>query len=360
MRKRIGFFITDSAWKNYQRWIYDTVIALYAKGDDVVVITPRKSKLYTRLKRYGIEVLPFQRSGFLLADIPKLKVICRHLEVSSLVINHPRDIRLATLGTRQCNRPNIIFRRGTLPVHKKSWLDQWLIDRFVALVITNSKANRQEMKNNARCAFQKKPIEVVYSGIHSNSEKVSRPVVDPHKNGELLVGISNCSQDPEFSLRFFDQLEKAGIDPETLQLVVFQDWSSLSSFQKRIRTYYNSKYIRFARDINQFSEFLKHIDVYISPVQKSSFNYALLYAMAGKKPVVGINGGSNKEIIAHNQNGYLVEKFNFEALFDKLEELKDQNKRFAMGEKGKKMLQEKFSFRDSAEQLEQIVFSIPQ
>jgi len=64
-----------------------------------------------------------------------------------------------------------------------------------------------------------------------------------------------------------------------------------------------------------------------------------------KKPVVATNVGGIPELMKNNETGFLVEKGNSEELINKLSILiNDKEKREVMGNKGRKFVEENFSW----------------
>ncbi|MGM0498265.1 MAG: glycosyltransferase family 4 protein [Bacteroidota bacterium] len=357
MGKRIGFFISDSKWKNYHRWAYNTSKALYAEGYDVYVITPRKSKLYSRLKGYGMKVISYKKSGFMLMDLYRLSRICKGYKLDNLVINYPDDIRISALVAKYCSLEKLVFRRGTVPIKSRNGLDNHLAKKYISTVITNSRANKDAIRENKSSVFRNKPIEVVYNGIQEKSVSRDKREFDYHQNGELIVGLSNCANNRTFCKKFFEYLKKTNIDKERITFLIFPDWKHDSSFSGKVKQISSAGSVRLTGQETHLSEFMSKVDVYLSPLVENSFNYSLIYAMAQKKPVIGISGGSNPEIIGDQENGFLIEDDNFDELIEKIETLRDDRLRESMGENGFRTVENTFNFRQSAHQIQRILSS---
>ncbi len=75
-----------------------------------------------------------------------------------------------------------------------------------------------------------------------------------------------------------------------------------------------------------------------------------------KKPVVATNVGGIPEIMKENETGFLVEKGNSKELIEKLLLLiNDKEKRKIMGEKGRKFIEENFSWNIIAKEFLKIL-----
>ena len=355
MEKRIGFFISDNKWKNYHRWAYNTAKALYVEGYEVFVITPRQSKLHTRLKGYGMKVVNYKKSGIMLLDFYRLSKICKKYKLDNLVINYPDDIRVSALVAKYCLLEKLVFRRGTIPVKTKNKIDNYLAKKYISSVITNSKANMESIRANKSSVFRKKPIRVVYNGIQEKFSGSKMEGFDYHRNGELIVGLSNCANNSAFCTRFFEYLKKADIDKESITFLIFPDRKHGSYFSGNVKQISLPKSVRLTGQEAHLSEFMSKIDVYLSPVVENSFNYSLIYAMAQKKPVIGFSEGSNPEVIGDQENGFLVENDNFDELLEKIETLRDDKLRRSMGENGLRTVKNTFNFREAAHQIQKIL-----
>ena len=354
---KIGFFISDRKWSNYQRWVYNTAIALYAEGQEVEVVVSKKSHLYTRLKRYGIEVIAFRKSGFLPADAMRLYPICKERHLSNLIFNHPRDIRITGMVARFYSFNKLVFRLGTLPVKSRNQLDHYLVKKYVSSVITNSKANKEAMKKSRSSLFRDKPVTVIYNGIKntSNDEPIQIPDYKFRKNGEIIVGLSDCAHNRKFCKQLLDYLKYIDLDSEQIRFLIFPDWRSNSSFAQEFSKLKFPETVNFYPQKSHITDFMQNIDIYLSPVVGKSFNYSLVYAMAHRKPVLALYGGSNIEIVGNQRNGYLVEADQMEELLEKLNHLRDEQLRKTMGQEGMNLVRRKFTYQSSVKKIRQVV-----
>jgi len=68
--------------------------------------------------------------------------------------------------------------------------------------------------------------------------------------------------------------------------------------------------------------------------------------MAFSKPVIATNGGGTSEIVIDNENGFLIQPSDAEALINRIVRLiEDVGLRKQMGEKGHEMIRNKFDVR---------------
>jgi glycosyltransferase involved in cell wall biosynthesis len=97
--------------------------------------------------------------------------------------------------------------------------------------------------------------------------------------------------------------------------------------------------------INDLSEIWNMTDIAIVPsTEAESFGLVALEAMFAKKPVIATNLGGLKEIVVHNETGFLFQNKNENELKDALEKLiSNKDLRTTFGEKGNLRAVNKFS-----------------
>ena len=112
-----------------------------------------------------------------------------------------------------------------------------------------------------------------------------------------------------------------------------------------LEKYDNFKWLGSLQYPDKIREYLTEIDVYtlVSGIDMSPST--LQEAQLMKKPVVATNVGGVPELMKNNETGFLVEKGNSEELINKLSILiDDKEKREEMGNKGRKFVEENFSW----------------
>lgn len=73
---------------------------------------------------------------------------------------------------------------------------------------------------------------------------------------------------------------------------------------------------------------------------------ALMEAMAAGKPVVASKVGGNPELVLDGESGFLVDAESPESIADRVVRLlRDKGQAVRMGERGRRYVQDKFTFR---------------
>jgi glycosyltransferase involved in cell wall biosynthesis len=118
-----------------------------------------------------------------------------------------------------------------------------------------------------------------------------------------------------------------------------------------LEKYDNFKWLGPLQYPDKIREYLTEIDVYalVSGIDMSPST--LQEAQLMKKPVVATNVGGIPELMKNNETGFLVEKGNSEEWIEKLSILiDDKEKRKTMGSKGRKFVEDNFSWNKIAKE----------
>jgi len=101
---------------------------------------------------------------------------------------------------------------------------------------------------------------------------------------------------------------------------------------------------------------MKHAWVLVQPSVAEGFGLVLVEANACKTPVIAVDSGGPREVVRDGENGYLIKPNNIKMLVEKLVELlSDKNRILVMGEKGRKLVEENFTWDKVAEKIEKIM-----
>ena len=113
--------------------------------------------------------------------------------------------------------------------------------------------------------------------------------------------------------------------------------------------YDNFKWLGALEYPDQVREYLSSIDVYALVSGLDMAPHTVLEAAAMKKPIVATNVGGIPELMKNNETGFLVDKGNAEEWIEKLSLLiNDEQKRKALGEEGRKFVEENFNWNKIA------------
>jgi glycosyltransferase involved in cell wall biosynthesis len=101
---------------------------------------------------------------------------------------------------------------------------------------------------------------------------------------------------------------------------------------------------------------MKRAWVLVQPSVAEGFGLVLAEANACKTPVIAVDSGGPREVVRDGENGYLIKPNNIKILIEKLIELlSDKNRVLVMGEKGRRVIEENFTWDKVAEKIERII-----
>ena len=117
--------------------------------------------------------------------------------------------------------------------------------------------------------------------------------------------------------------------------------------------------LRFAGPRSDVPDFLRAADLFVHPSHQEGFSNAILEAMAAGLPVVACDVGGNPEAVVDGETGRLVPPRNPDRLAAGLGELlRDEGKRRAMGDAGRRRAEERFSLEQMVSEVEAMYESL--
>jgi glycosyltransferase involved in cell wall biosynthesis len=99
----------------------------------------------------------------------------------------------------------------------------------------------------------------------------------------------------------------------------------------------------------------------ILPSEKEGLGLVLLESMACKTPVVAVDSGGPRAVVKDEVNGFLVPPGSEDLIYERIcRILSDEKLRDRMGEAGRKIVEEKFTWERVAERVEKVLLSVLQ
>ena len=182
-----------------------------------------------------------------------------------------------------------------------------------------------------------------------NLEKIERPNWLP--KGDYISFIARMSREKgaEDLLLAFSKVKD-----KTLSLVMMGDGplkEKLISLAEEMGIKKQVKF--FDYDKKKHDEIQKHSLAVLNPSRcYENAPYGILDAFLMAKPVIGTNHGGQKELIEDGENGFVFELGNAKELSEKIEKLTgDRDMARRMGERGKKLIEEKYQEKVLLEEL---------
>ncbi|MSR91195.1 glycosyltransferase family 4 protein [Inconstantimicrobium porci] len=138
-----------------------------------------------------------------------------------------------------------------------------------------------------------------------------------------------------------------------------QEWRVEELLKKINNSRYKDRFI-FTGYRNDAPNIQNLIDVFVLPsIEYDSFPTVVLEAMACSKPVVAYRCGGVVEMINNGKSGFVVEQNDLKSLSECIEKLvNDEELRKKMGNRGRRIMQEKFSVNGYISRIEKLYLNI--
>ena len=136
----------------------------------------------------------------------------------------------------------------------------------------------------------KKPTKFVTSKDHQVFQLISIGRMDSNKNHQFLVDVVH------------DLITKQ----VPVHLTLVGDGAERDAIQEKINQLHLQQHITLVGLQEQVEEYLWNADLYVHSALTEGFGLTLLEAMAAGLPVVTLDGGGNKKLIRHGENGFII------------------------------------------------------
>ncbi len=265
----------------------------------------------------------------------------------------------------------IIYSRSKLyvtehmvpPGYKPHPIIQILIRLLYAkldMSITVSNKNKEALINNFR--LSKNKIKVIYNCIdidyiRNYNRDISRELKKKFSIKDSAIVFGTVGRlDTQKGHEFLINASKNVIREVPASLFLFVGRGKLKDqLIQKINDNNISEYYRLVGYQENLPEILALIDIFVLPSISEGFPFAVLEAMAAKKPVIATSVGGVPEIITNNVNGILVEPMDSDALAKAMILLAgDTKKRNYIAEMGFEKITENYSLEKMISTTEEI------
>jgi glycosyltransferase involved in cell wall biosynthesis len=204
-----------------------------------------------------------------------------------------------------------------------------------------------ELKNELVCGHlvPEDKVEIIHIGIDIPSEKeISIHLPSKENLKEKIIGTaSRFSKDKKVEY-FLKAVSKVSQEVPQAKFVVAGRGNEERNLKELTVNLGIQSIVSFPGWIEDISNFMSKIDVFVMTSAEEGCPIALLEALSFAKPVVAFDVPGIKEIINNGENGILVEPFNLEQFVFAITRV-SKNLEYAkkLGENGRKLIQAKYS-----------------
>jgi glycosyltransferase involved in cell wall biosynthesis len=356
----ICFFNTTFQWGGGEKWHFDMASHLAERGYSVVIVTAPNSALHLKTAETNIPCKTVAVTNLSFLNPVKkhsLKRLFRQLQVKTIIMNLPADMKVAGPAAKKAGVKKIIYRRGTaLPVHN-NLLNRYLFKHIITDVLVNSHATSDMLLSRNENLIDRSRIHVIYNGIDVEEiDKRDYEILYHRKEGELILGNASRfvhQKGHRYLIDIAARLKEKGVKFKLLL-------AGTGELKEKIQLLAKEKDVEdlivFLGFVANIKSFMKTLDVFLLSSGWEGFGYVMTEAMACEKPVIAFDISSNPEIIKDKQTGYLVPFEDTQAFAEKIEMLSTNRNRIqTMGKAGREDTLERFDINRTVKQVENLV-----
>jgi glycosyltransferase involved in cell wall biosynthesis len=277
-----------------------------------------------------------------------------------IILNFSADVKTVGTAAWLAQIGNIVYRRGSAIPIRNTVLNRFLFKRVITRVIANSRETKNTILQNNNTLFPEENIRVIYNGIDiTKFDGVPTADLYQRKGDEVIIGnAGRLSQEKgqKFLIEMASILEKHKI---LFRILIAGEGALEPALKNMARQAGVEEKVSFLGFINNMKAFMENIDIFVLPSLWEGFGFVTIEAMACEKPVVAFNIGSNPEIIADRETGFLIDPFDINDFTQKVEFLMvDPYLRRSFGQAGRSRVKEVFDLRGSEKETEQFLMSL--
>jgi glycosyltransferase involved in cell wall biosynthesis len=340
-------------------WLLNLLRTIDRDRFEIKVVLPEGSLLVEKVRELGFEAITvsgMQDKSFDPGAVSKLSGILRkerpHIVHTHASLSARLAARLAGVGiinTKHC----IDGRQTGIKKQVSACLNSWLSDGIIAV----SEAVKRNVAENG---VPEDKISVVYGGISKvqelSPEEKSR-IRDSWgiRQEDVVVGIVARLTGVKGHRHFIAAAEIISRDNENVKFVV----AGAGPMERELKELAASKGLEnriiFTGFIDNIHEILNIMDINVISSLSEALCLSLLEGMSIGKPSVGTKAGGIPEVVREGYNGFIVNPGDPAMLADAvLRLIRDPELRKDMGEKGRKLVEERFTAEAMAKSIEEL------
>lgn len=296
----------------------------------------------------------FKKLGVELFEIGNLKSIFdfnQHKKVINIINNFKphiihgavfEGVTLAAINGFFKRVPIIIIEETSDP-QNRSWRGNLLMKIFASVskkVIGVSPASTNYLIK--KLSINPKKVVLINNGValpkyYNEEQNANLKQQLKIKSNELVIG-SIGRMDSDQTKRFSDLIKAFAILNKNeifVKLLLVGDGREKANYEALVKELSLENYVIFAGYQNEVNPYYSIMDIFSLVSSHESFGLVLAEAMLHKIPIVATKVGGMQYIVDDNQTGFLIDKYNVEAIANKLKLLCDnENVRLKFGNSG--------------------------
>jgi glycosyltransferase involved in cell wall biosynthesis len=323
-----------------------------------IVLCPAEGELAKRMKGVGAEVVFFDVGRIRYLDPLVIKKFASLIKERRIALIH-------TDSTTETFYAGIAARMMRIPLvwHIRVSEEEWVVDRILANLSTKLILVANAINQRFVWLKDHKKMVVIYNGIdleefdHFSATSSIRKEFNITRDTVLIgcIGRIEKRKGPEYLISAMRE-----IDSTKLILIGTGEKEYIRKVKMLCDEFGISDRVMFSGSRDDIPSVLNEIDILVFPsISGEGFPRVILEAMAAGKPVVATDNAGNPEAVEDGLTGYIIPAGNISALAAKLNELvANKKKRMAMGQAGRKRVEEFFTVQHYVQSIQELYHEI--
>jgi glycosyltransferase involved in cell wall biosynthesis len=291
----------------------------------------------------------------------QLKNCARFLRENKIEIVHAHDFYTNVFGISAARlarvKVKIASKRETGGMRSKA---QTIIEKRIFGVSNAIVANSKAVENYLRQAgISAEKIEVIYNSLdlerlepkHANRAEICAEFGLPNgENIKFITLVANLRHKVKNQPMFLRVGKKVSEKFPEAHFVIAGEGELKNDLETQAKELKIERNVHFIGRCAKIPELLSISFAGVLTSFAEGFSNSILEYMAARLPVVATDVGGASEVVAENENGFLVESDDDESMSEKLSFLlENAEKARQFGESGRKLVEEKFSCKAQVE-----------
>lgn len=288
---------------------------LESYGWNPTIVCPSAGRI-PQEKREGLCILEFPRFTYPLWGRFVLESLVRTLDDSPPDLIHIQSRSVLTHGTwlaRKLERPFVVSVHDCLQPGEAFRFDA----RWGRRIIAVSEAVSTALLNQA--PLQSDWISVIRSGIETNVEVPSLPVLDP---GHIPVVGTACPLESVKGIPFLlGAAQRVLAEHPQVEFLISGAGPEETNLRRMARELGIDGHVTFVPNLLDFAEPLAAMDIFCLPSLQQGLGTIMLQAMGMGKPVIASNVGGVHDVVRNDENALVVRPADAQHLAERILEL---------------------------------------
>jgi glycosyltransferase involved in cell wall biosynthesis len=358
--KKILFLNSCVEWGGGEKWTFETALELDKRGYEVIVASVEESELYQKAEKHGLKTKVVPVRGSLSALNPfKMWSFVHYLQeeqITTMFLNLSQDLKFGAWAADLAGLEQIIYRRGSAIPIKDRFYTKFLLEDCVTDIIANSKSTKETILENTKEWLSAEKIEIIYNGIQVEQIEEAaiktdiRQEFDLADSTTLIANVGRLSEQKGHCY-LIEAVQLLAQERDDFKVLVVGKGELEEEIKAQVKKLGLEDHIIFTGFRTDVYSIMKQIDFLLHTALWEGFGFVVAEAMAAGKPVVSTDVSNISEIIVEGETGYLDETKNPEDIAEKTIKLLENDSREQMGQVGRQVVKDKFSFEEQVDKL---------